>query len=312
MCCELIGELVFLSIVIPLCGTFMWQYNLLKFLFAADTWPQHEPRLDAWMWKLHKAASITSLNPLQCTFQHLSKMARLLLLICIFMSTKSIHSIPQPDDIFSSELDGSTSDPDVFLSDESNPLESSFNGLFEDMNDSIFRPSDEITTLDPLIVQTDAYPSSEDTLVADDSADPNQLQSLCRTEGTVSNDFLRPRDGLSCPSTERNENIQLPDLFQDPEAWRRRFSPQQKPPTDKQGAKPLDSILRLFGGFGGGATCPPEYPIRCCTDLISGYIPYPNAPTLYYIKPLDCIASMCFSYLFLQAKHITCQRAALM
>lgn len=207
------------------------------------------------------------------------------------MSTKCIHSIPKLDDIFSSEFVEPTSDPDLFLSDESNPLHSDFNGLSEDMDDSVFSPSDEVTTLDPLIVQADTYASSENPLVADGSADLNRLQSLCGTKDTVSNDFLRPRDGLSCPSTEENENIQLPDLFQDPEAWWRRFSPQQKPPSKNQGAKPLDSIIRMFGGFGGGATCPPEYPIRCCTDLISGYIPYPNALTLYYIKPLDCIAS---------------------
>lgn len=219
-------------------------------------------------------------------------MARLLPLVFIFMITKRIHSIPQPEDVFSSDFDEPISDPGLFLSEESNPLESNFNDLSGGLDGSIFSSSDEAATLDPLAVQADAYASSENTLVADSSAGLNQLQSVCGTKGSVTNDFLKPRDGLSCPSTEGNENVQLPDLFQDPEAWWRRFSPRQKPPSQKQDETPLGSIIRMFKGFGGGAICPPEYPIRCCTDLISGYIPSPNALTTYYIKPFDCIASI--------------------
>lgn len=220
-------------------------------------------------------------------------MVRFLLLICIFMSSHCIYSIPQPEDLFSSEFDEPKSDHDLFLSKESDPLGPNFNVLAENLDESIFSSSDEATTMDPLVAQIDASASSENLFVADGSVDLNQLQSLCGTTGSFSNEALRARDGLSCPSTEGNENIEVPDLFQDPDAWWRRFSPQQKSPSEKQGATPLDSIIRIFGGVGREAKCPPEYPIRCCTDLISGYIPsLLNAPTLYYIKPLDCIASM--------------------
>lgn len=115
---------------------------------------------------------------------------------------------------------------------------------------------------------------------------------MCGTKGSVSNDVLRAREESSCPSTEGEENTELPDLFQDPEAWWRRFSPQQRPPSEKQGATPLDLLIKMLQGYGGGAKCPPDYPIRCCTDLISSYLPSNNAPTLYFIKPLDCIAGM--------------------
>lgn len=217
-------------------------------------------------------------------------MVRFLLLIYIFVKLKFTHSVPQPEDIFSSEPNEPDSDFSLFSSEEFNPLEPNLNDFAGDLDEVIFSPSDEATPMDPSIVHVDAYASS-DNLVADGSVDLNQLQSLCGTQGGGFNDALRARDDSSCPSTEGKENIELPDLFQDPEAWWRKFPPQQEPPSEKQDAGPLRSIFRMFQGLGGAAGCPPEYPIRCCSDLISGYVPYPNAPTIYSIKPLDCIAS---------------------
>ena len=218
-------------------------------------------------------------------------MVRFLFLIYIFVNLKFTHSIPQPEDIFSSEPNEPDFDSGLFPSEELNPLEPNLNDLAGDLDEVIFSPSDEATPVDPPILHADAYASS-DNLFADGSVDLNQLQSLCETESGSLNDALRARDYSSCPSTEEKANIELPDLFQDPEAWWRKFPPQQKPSSERQDAGPLGSILRMFQGVGGAAGCPPEYPIRCCTDLISGYIPSPNAPTLYFIKPLDCIASM--------------------
>lgn len=219
-------------------------------------------------------------------------MVRFLLLIYIFLDLKVIHSIPQPEDLFSYGINEPNSDSGLFLSEEFNSSESNLDDLAGNPDESVFSFSDEATPMDPLIVHADAHAFSELFPAADGSVDLDQLQSLCDTKDGVSNDVLKARDDSSCPATAGKENIEVPDLFQDPEAWWRKFSPQQKPSSEKQGAGPLDSILRMLGGFGGGAKCPPEYPIRCCADLISGYVPSPNAPTLYYIKPVDCIASM--------------------
>ena len=214
-------------------------------------------------------------------------MMRSLLLMSFLLNLSYVSSIPQADDIFSAGLDEPDFDLDLLSSDELSPLEFNFNDLAENPDESIFSTSDEATIMDPFIVHADAHTASDNLLFDDGLVDLNQLQSLCGTEGSVSNDVLKARDDSSCPSTEGTENIKVPDLFQDSEAWWRKFPPQQNRPAKKQDATPLDSILRIFGGFGGGADCPPEYPIRCCTDLISGFV-----PSLYFIKPVDCITSM--------------------
>lgn len=217
---------------------------------------------------------------------------RFLLLVSFIVNLKFVHSLPQPDDIFSSGLSEPVSDLDLFSSEELNSLDPNFNDLSGNPDEPIFSPSDVATILDPLPVSADVYTPSDNLVVADGSVDTNQLQSFCGTKGSVSKDALKARDDSSCSPIEGKEKTRVPDLFQDPESWWRKFPLQQNPPSEKQGATPLDSFFKFFQGLGGGAQCPPDYPIRCCTDLISNYNDFYNPRTLYYIKPLDCIPSM--------------------
>lgn len=224
-------------------------------------------------------------------------MARYFFLISFFVNLNCIHCIPRPDDMFSLGLGEPDSDFDLFSPEEPNFSDSGFNDLTGNPDEVIFSPSDDFIATDPLTGHADAGTPLEDLFMTDNLMDFDQLQSSCETKGSVSNNVLKARDGSSCPSTEKNGNIELPDLFQDPEALWRKNPQQQPPPSEKQAASPLGSLLRMFERIGEETKCPPDFPVRCCTDLISGYTPSSQGPTLYYIKPVDCLASM-FPFLF--------------
>lgn len=207
-----------------------------------------------------------------------------------------ICASPRPEDVFSSGLTESNYDENTVSSGEPNPLDLNSNEVAWDPNKPIFDSTDDALTTEPPIIDTDGYISSDNIFGTEGSVDLTALQSSCQSgDSGVTNDVLRARDSsTSCSPRSEKGPVQLPELFQGPESWWRRFLPKKgnpsSPKTQEQGQSPLDSFWRLFDGM-DQIICPAQYPIRCCTDLLSGINFNTGAQTLYYIKPADCIQS---------------------
>lgn len=219
---------------------------------------------------------------------------RSLLFIWGFAHINSIYTAPWAEDLFSPGFSEPGSDYNLFSSEGLNSFDADSNDLAGNLNEPIFGSADEATNLDALTGDPDMYIPLDNLVVADGLVDPDALQSFCATEGSVPNDVLRARDSSSCPSIEGQEQIQLPDLFQDPESAWPRLLPKLSSPSDKKEVGPFNSIFKFLDNLtgGGGGECPPDYPIRCCSDQISGYQYFVDAPSLYYIRPADCLFSM--------------------
>lgn len=217
-----------------------------------------------------------------------------LLLVLFFAHIDPIYTAPWAENLFSPGFSEPGSDYDLFSSEGLSPLDANSNDLAGNLNEPIFGSADAPINLDTLTGDPDMYIPLDMLAAADGSVDSNALQSSCATEGSVPNDVLRTRDSLSCPSIEGQDKIQLPDLFQDPESVWPRLLPKLSSPSDKKGVRPFNSIFQFFDELtgGGGGECPPDYPIRCCTDQISGYAYFVATPSIYYIRPADCLFSM--------------------
>ena len=188
------------------------------------------------------------------------------------------------ENLFSPDLSQPISDVDLFTSGELTPL------LNSNVNEPISGFTEEDVKMDTLADNSGTFIPLENLNIADGLVDPNLLQSSCQTEGSVMDDALQARD-TSCPPNGGKESIAVPDLFRDPEAGWPRFLPQKKKASSEpQGLTALDSLLN-FLGLGEGTRCPPDYPIRCCSDFLSGWSYFFDARPLYYIHPFDCSAS---------------------
>jgi hypothetical protein len=198
-----------------------------------------------------------------------------------------ICASPRPEVVFSSGTTESSYGANIESSEELDPLDLTSN-VAGNPHEPIFG-----STHMAMATETDGYISSDNLFGTEGSVNPATLQSSCQSEDSAANDVLRARDGSSCSPINGKESVQLPELFQDPESWWRKFLPQGDPSSKKQGASPVDSFW-IFFDRKDQFKCPAEYPIRCCTDLLSGYNLNTGAQTIYYIQPVDCIQSMSF------------------
>jgi hypothetical protein len=181
---------------------------------------------------------------------------RSLLLVTLFANLDIIRTSPQFDDIV---LDiGGLNEPfpdelPFEWSEEPDPLDVNSHELIENTNEPFDFYTDVVS-----------YNGREDFFL-DDSMPLAALESTCEPGANVPNEILRTRDTTSCPSTGE-ENIELPELFQDPEnSWGRKIPP-GKAPAENHDMTPLDALWNFVFSSEEDSDCPPAYPLYCCTD----------------------------------------------
>ena len=106
--------------------------------------------------------------------------------------------------------------------------------------------------------------------------------------GNENEGVLRAReDGLSCQNGQTKAPVNLPlDLFRDSEAAIRRFF-QKNSQTE-----PSMQVLPPSTSSDDSKKCPPDYPIRCCTNQVGEYSISPSLQVLYFISKVLCLPGM--------------------
>ena len=205
--------------------------------------------------------------------------------------------------------DGLGSDLNVFSSEGSDPLDvgsiniafnsdlgvsggdetgSNINDFHLDPNDDFNTGSTTISTLNIDGSFTGSETTSDNLNLLENPS--NEIPLEIASCGTENGGPLRAReDTSSCTNGDHKAPINLPlELFRNPDAaFRRLFD--KKTGSETQ---PSTQILPPSTSSDDSKKCPPDYPIRCCTNEVGEFTVGANLQTYYLVSPAWCMTSM--------------------
>lgn len=165
---------------------------------------------------------------------------------------------------------------------------SNINDFHLDPNDDFNTGSTTISTLgtDGSLTGSEITSDSLNLLENPSSEIPLEIASC----GTENGGPLRAReDALSCTIGDHKAPVNLPlELFRNPDAAFRRLFGKK---TDSS-TQPSTPILPPSASSDDSKKCPPDYPIRCCTNEVGEFTVGANLQTFYFVSPAMCIPSM--------------------